>query len=59
MELETRLDRLEADVSQIASDVRSLLESRSFVRGAWKAIVTISLTVSAVVSGFFAWVNVK
>lgn len=59
MDLEKRLDNLEAKVDSIAVDVRSLLETRSFAQGVWKAVVTIAAIVSATVSGIIAWLTIK
>lgn len=42
-------------VESIAIDVKSLLGSRSFMRGAWKGITVSALVASTLVTGIHAW----
>ncbi len=44
-----RFAELNVKLDTIGGDVKSLLASRSYVRGAWKAIVTISAGVAAAI----------
>jgi len=46
----TRFAAVEKKLDDIGGDVKSLLVSRSYVRGAWKAIVVLGGTAGAVVS---------
>lgn len=50
-----RFETLTTLVESIATDVKSLLASRSFMRGAWKAITVSALVASALVTGVHAW----
>jgi hypothetical protein len=59
-----RIARLEVIAEQhgllldkIDKNVESLLASRSYVRGAWKAIIVVATVVSAAVSIFIAWIK--
>ena len=52
-----RFNKVDGALDEIASDVRSLLQTRSFTRGAWKAIVTIASTTSVIVGLIIAWVK--
>jgi predicted component of type VI protein secretion system len=57
---EERFEQVTALVESIANDVKSLLDTRSFTRGAWKAITVISLSVSTAVGlvfTFFAYLK--
>jgi hypothetical protein len=53
-----RFNALALTLEEIRADVKSLLASRSYVRGAWKAVVTTAAVVSTVVSLLFAWLRV-
>ena len=52
-----RFEALTVLVTSVANDVKSLLESRSFVRGAWKAIIGISVAVSTIIGMAIAWIR--
>ena len=45
-----RFERLTQLVESVATDTKSLLASRSFVRGAWKAVVVTAATTSGVIT---------
>jgi hypothetical protein len=52
-----RFDTIDDSLTSIADDVKSLLQTRSFTKGAWKAIVSIAVAVSTVVGLVIAWVK--
>ena len=52
-----RFDAVNTKLDGIHADVKSLLASRSYVRGAWAAIATISGAVSFVVGIVIAWMK--
>ena len=52
-----RFNKIDTTLGSIASDVKSLLQTRSFTKGAWKAIVSIASVVSVVVGLIIAWVK--
>ena len=52
-----RFNKIDGALSSIADDVRSLLQTRSFTKGAWKAIVTIAGATSVIVGLIIAWVK--
>jgi hypothetical protein len=52
-----RFNTIDKSLGSIADDVRSLLQTRSFTKGAWKAIVTIAGATSVVIGLIIAWVK--
>lgn len=46
---------LAAQILEVNNDVKSLLSSRSFLRGAWFAVGVFGTLVAAVVSSVIAW----
>lgn len=46
-------------VNSIATDVKSLLESRTFSKGVWKTVVYASTAVSTVVGLIVAWLSAR
>ena len=52
-----RFAEVQATLARIETNVGSLLRSRSFVRGAWKVIVTVAGLVSATVTLVVAWLR--
>lgn len=46
---EERFGRLTTLVESIASDTKSLLASRSFTRGAWRAVAAVSAAISTAI----------
>lgn len=52
-----RFNKIDHTLGGIASDVRSLLQTRSFTKGAWKAIVTIAGATSVIIGLIIAWVK--
>ena len=54
-----RFAALSTTLEAIHVDVKSLLESRTYGRGAWRAIVAISTVISVAVGAIFAWLGLK
>lgn len=46
---------LNADVKEVNKDVKSLLASRSFLRGTWFAVVTVGTLIGVVAGLVAAW----
>ncbi len=52
-----RFDIIDRSLNGIAGDVKSLLQTRSFTKGAWRALVSMAVVVSTVVGLIIAWVK--
>ena len=52
-----RFNTIDESLTGIAADVKSLLHTRSFTKGAWKAIVTIAGATSVIIGLVIAWVK--
>jgi hypothetical protein len=52
-----RFNEVAEKLDSIATDVKSLLESRSFQRGAWKMVVYTSTAISTLVGLLIAYVK--
>jgi hypothetical protein len=52
-----RFDALTGTLDRIDANVESLLQSRSFARGAWKATATISVAISSLIGIVFAFIG--
>lgn len=50
-------ETLASQILEVNNDVKSLLSSRSFLRGAWFAVGVFGTLVAAVVSAVIAWVK--
>jgi putative N-acetylmannosamine-6-phosphate epimerase len=50
-----RFEALTKLVESISLDVKSLLASRSFLRGAWKTIVAVGVVTSTLVTAIHSW----
>lgn len=52
-----RFAEVQASLGRIEGHVESLLHSRSFSRGAWRAIVVVATTISALVTLVVTWLR--
>lgn len=52
-----RFSDLKLILAEVHADIKSLLASRSYVRGAWAAIVALAAAVSGIVAGIAAWLK--
>ena len=52
-----RFAEVQASLYRIEGNVESLLYSRSFVRGAWRAVVIVTTGVSALVTLLVTWLR--
>ena len=56
-EEEHSLGAVNQKLDALSTDVKSLLETRSFTRGMWRAVVVVTTLISGLVSMFIAYIN--
>jgi hypothetical protein len=52
-----RFDIIDANIASLSTDVKSLLDTRSFSRGIWRTVTIVAAIISAAVSVVMAWVR--